>query len=156
MPDKRALFEAFRQHLLGLIAQIETEGAAARAGTRVDGEHRPENRGERAAVTTQGYLTHALGKRLAELREHQGLLERVTPAPRSTVVTGALFLAEDNEGVEDWFYVLPGGLGVQLGEVTVISPDSPIARGLWGLGEGDAETVVRGAAEVEMAVVEVR
>ena len=58
--DKRPFFELWRAELQRRRALHAARQAEARAGTRVDGDHRPENRGERAAVTTQGYL--AIGR----------------------------------------------------------------------------------------------
>lgn len=158
--DKRALFAAFRARLDGLLSDLEKQQDAARSGTRVDGDHRPVNRGERAAVTSQGYLTLALGQRIAELRGHRDRLDRIDPGPRERVVPGALFLAADEDGAETWYLVLPGGQGARLAhegtEVLVVSPESPVARSLSGLGAGDGGTLQRGDRILEVEVVEVR
>lgn len=132
------------------------ETDAARAGTRVDGTHRPENRGERAAVTNQGYLIQGLQQRRAEVQAHLDLLARISPGPRSRVAAGALFEIEDEHQRRAWYLVLPGGQGLELGDVTVLSPESPIARALHGLAEGDTATVTYGTREVEVEVLSVR
>ncbi|MBW2254850.1 MAG: hypothetical protein JRI25_09685 [Deltaproteobacteria bacterium] len=157
--DKLALFAAFRAQLEGLLADLEKQQEAARSGTRVDGDHRPENRGERAAVTTQGYLTLALGQRVAELRSHLDQLDRIDPGPRTRITPGALFLAADEDGDETWYLVLPGGQGARLvhadTEVLVVSPESPVVQSLSGLGAGDEGTLRRGDRMVEIEVLEV-
>ncbi|MBW2254771.1 MAG: hypothetical protein JRI25_09270 [Deltaproteobacteria bacterium] len=157
--DKVALLAAFRTQIQGLLVDLEKQQEAARSGTRVDGDHRPENRGERAAVTTQGYLTLALGQRIAELRTHRDQLERIDPGPRTRITPGALFLAEDEDGDETWYLVLPGGQGARLVqediEVLVVSPESPVVRSLAGLGAGDDGTLRRGDRVVEIEVLEV-
>ena len=86
--QKSELFDAWRAHLDALRDDLLGEQGAARAGARVDGSHRPANRGERAAVTSQGYLAHGLAQRLATLDAAVDLLDRMAPTRRSAVVTG--------------------------------------------------------------------
>ena len=69
--DKAALVAAWRAELEDRAAALRSSQAAAGAGTRVDGTHRPANRGERAAVTAQGYLAHGLGQRLRRILEER-------------------------------------------------------------------------------------
>jgi len=154
--DKVALWAEFRQQLVEQLVQVKSEGAAARSGTRVDGDHRPENRGERAAVTSQGYLAHALGQRVTQLQADLDFLDRVEPSRRDRITMGALFSLVEGEE-ERWYVVLPGGLGTRLagGEVAVVSPNSPLVSSLAGLGEGDAGTMQRGGQAVEVEVTEV-
>ena len=64
---KATLIDAWKAHLQEGRAVLLAGQTAARAGTRVDGSHRPENRGERAAVTSQGYLAQGLAQRLEAL-----------------------------------------------------------------------------------------
>jgi hypothetical protein len=109
----------------------------ARAGTRVDGTHRPSNRGERAAVTSQGYLTHGLTARLAELKAHVDHLDRVDPGPRDRAVLGAIITLDNGEH----YALLPGGQGVRIEvdstSVVVLSRSAPLAQALQGLEIGD-------------------
>lgn len=155
MTDKASLIDTFRHHVEATLADLERARAGARDGMRVDGSHRPSNRGERAAVTSQGYLTAALEARMAEARSTLDLLDRLDPAPREKVVTGALVLVDDGEE-EARYLLLPGGQGLELpGGVRVLSPDSPLGQALWGLEEGDAATVRRAGVEAEVEVLEV-
>jgi len=134
---KPAVFAAWRRHLQQSIDDLVRVSEAARAGTRVDGSHRPANRGERAAVTTQGYLTHGLGARLAELRAHLDLLDKVDPGPRTRFVMGAIVTLEGGAR----YALLPGGQGMTVHvdsvPTVILSPDAPLARALAGLEAGD-------------------
>jgi transcription elongation GreA/GreB family factor len=134
--DKARLLAAFRAHLESGRADLVRSRDDARGGTRVDGTHRPENRGERAAVTAQGYLTAGIAQRLAEIDEALLALDRLDPGPRDRVSPGALVQLVGDHG-ERWLLVVPGGLGATVGGVTVLSPEAPLALALAGREEGD-------------------
>ncbi|MCP4871704.1 MAG: hypothetical protein GY898_23595 [Proteobacteria bacterium] len=70
----------------------------ARVGTRVDGDHRPENRGERAAVTSQGYLAQGLTRRIEELQASLVQVTQLDRGARVRVSPGALFQVEEEDG----------------------------------------------------------
>jgi len=150
--EKTPWIAAFRARLEAGLEELSRESAAARSGTRVDGSHRPANRGERAAVTAQGYLTVGLERRRAELRGHLDHLAVIDPGPRDRVTPGALVRVEDEDGAQTLYLVLPGGQGARLEQdgvaVTVLSPGSPLARSLLGLSEGDAASLPRGEVEI--------
>ena len=155
--DKSALMDAFRQHLLHRLAELDAEQRAARAGTRVDGSHRPANRGERAAVTSQSYLALGLGQRAEALRDHLALLARIGPEPRDEVTSGALVTLEDEHGDCMHVLLLPGGEGTVLhtpeGPVTILSPRAPLVRDLIGEPVGGDAVVLRGGQEVCVEVI---
>lgn len=153
--DKPALIAAFRALLEDRLTALNAEGQAARSGTRVDGTHRPANRGERAAVTAQGYLAHGLAARAGAVRDDLARLEEVDPGPCDRVGPGALVTLEFDGGAEERWLLLPGGQGDRLSGVLILSPTSPAARALRGLGEGDEATLRRGGAPVAAAVLEV-
>jgi hypothetical protein len=157
---KSAWFDAFRAHIHARLDDLARTQSDARAGTRVDGDHRPANRGERGAVTSQGYLALGLGQRAQALRDTLDLLDRIPPTPRDRVTTGALVTVVDEDDIEATILVLPGGEGAELAvgarRVRVVSPDAPAVTPLLGLGPGDARTVRRGTRTVEVEVVEVR
>ena len=88
--SKGAIVTAWRALLSARLHTHEASKDAARSGTRVDGEHRPSNRGERAAVTTQGYLAHAFGERSLALQTSLEQLEAMGLGPRDEVVIGAV------------------------------------------------------------------
>ncbi len=153
--NKAALIDAFAQILRSRLEVLLAEQGAARAGTRVDGSHRPANRGERAAVTSQAYLADALNRRMEELQEALRLLDEVGRAQVDVVAAGALVdLRREDDGLERYL-ILPGGQGDRLGEVVVISPLSPVARVLAGREEGDEARLPRqgGVVLVEVEAV---
>ncbi len=151
--DKGRLVDSWRQQLEQRLLALDSNQSAARAGTRVDGSHRPENRGERAAVTTQGYLAHGLQQRMDALAEQLRLVEEMGSAPRDEVVVGAwLELGlESGECLE--LAIFPGGdaTRVELGarSVQILSPSSPLVQPLLGLEEGD-EAELRTLGLVEL------
>lgn len=157
--DKTALFAAWAEHLDAQLAGLLDAQGAAREGTRVDEGHRPENRGERAAVTARGYLANALGERVGALEVSRQQMAGVEPSPRSQVVVGAIVLVEDEDGERAWYAVLPGGQGdqrVQGGRtITIVSPRAPVAAALRGLEAGDVGAYERRGEEIEVEVVEV-
>ncbi len=154
--DKPTLFAALRTRLEARLADLEAAGGAARAGTRVDGDHRPSNRGERAAVTSQGYLAHGLAQRAEGLREALDLLDRVPPTPRDKVVTGAVVTLEDEDGAVRRVLVFPGGEGVTLpDDIAVVSPRAPLVRDIQAEGVGAVAVVVRAGRELEVEVINI-
>jgi len=155
--EKADLLRAFRAHLEARLAGLEAEQAAARAGTRVDGSHRPANRGERAAVTSQSYLALGLGQRAASIRDQLAILDRIPPEPRDEVAAGALVTLEDDDGRLLRVLVLPGGEGTVLeaagGPVTILSPQAPLVRDLIGEDVGAYAIVRRGGREDTVEVI---
>ena len=149
---KADLIAAFRALLQSRLDALTAEGRAARAGTRVDGTHRPANRGERAAVTAQGYLAHGLSERAAALQESLELLDEVDPGPRDRVGPGALVTLEDPDGAQDRWLLRPGGQGDRVHGVLVLSPTAPAARTLAGAEAGDSAVLRRAGAAVELVV----
>ncbi len=148
---KAQIIAAWTQQLRERRASLAASADAARSGTRVDGDHRPANRGERAAVTSSGYLIAGLQARLGELDEALQLLDRVGEAPRSKAVTGALVSYRGDESGDRRCVILPGGDGSQVHGVIVVSPASPLGRALWGLQAGDATEL--GNDEIEVVEV---
>ena len=147
--DKPALAAAFRRLLEERLAALESGQAAARDGTRVDGSHRPANRGERAAVTAQGYLALGLAERAAALRGDLVLLDEVDLGPAEVVRSGALLTLLGEDGMTERILILPGGHGDVIDGITIISPRAPLARALAGLEAGAVATVARGGRGME-------
>jgi transcription elongation GreA/GreB family factor len=157
--DKPSLILCFRALLEERLRTIEASIADTRAGMRVDGCFRPENRGERAAVTSQGYLAAGLSRRASELQAAIELLDQVDPGPRERVSPGALVLLDDGER-ERWTLLLPGGQGDGIqGEgvsVTVVSPSSPLARALRGREEGEEAQLRLDGRDTAVEILEIR
>lgn len=132
--DKADVVKAWRGILCGRLDTHESSKDAARSGTRVDGEHRPSNRGERAAVTTQGYLAHAFGERSLALQTSIEQLDAMGLGTRDEVVIGALLTLAIDDDAPQTFALLPGGdatvIDIADQEITVLSAASPLARQL--------------------------
>ena len=122
---------------------------------RVDGGHRPANRGERAAVTSQGYLAAGLAERIAGLEANLLLLKTLDLGPRSRVGAGALVVVEREDEQDQIYFLLPGAQGDTLGtegQVLALSPASPRARALVGLEAGESCIVAQRGEETEVTV----
>lgn len=139
--DKVALLSAFRARLNARIEEAELAQRRAAEGTRVDGSHRPANRGERAAVSGQGYLAAGLGQRIAALNLQLQGLDRLDLTPQEAIAVGSLVCLQYEDETTRWWLILEGGDGQQLdhGEASarVISPHSPIGQALMGLEVDD-------------------
>lgn len=154
--DKAALLDHHRAALTEALRRLEVGQKAARAGTRVDGVHRPASRGERAAVTSEGYLARGLGERVAALATHLRVLDEVTAAPRELVANGALVTLEDETGQEHRLFVVPGGDGAVVGGITLVSPTSPWIAPFLGASVGDVGDVVVQGRRLEVELTDVR
>ncbi|MBJ95312.1 MAG: hypothetical protein CMP23_12690 [Rickettsiales bacterium] len=157
--NKAQLVQQWRLQLQERLAGLQRGRDSARAGTRVDGGHRPENRGERASVTSQGYLAHGLAQRIAELQQALALLDEMGAGSRSRVSVGALVHLMDEQGQASWLAVFPGGDAslLEQGEqrLRVLSATSPWARPLAGLEAGDSAELSHGGSALEVEVLEV-
>lgn len=126
---------------------------AAKSSTRVDGTHRPSNRGERAAVTSAGYLAHGLAARAAALEAHLEHIDGMGTDPRDEVAVGALLTLTFDDGPDVFIALFPGGDATELPcGVQVLSIQSPLARQLQGAEVGDVLEIERGGriAAVEL------
>ena len=157
--EKSVLIERWRAHLAAKLDVLHQGQTAARAGTPVDGDHRPENRGERAAVTSQGYLALGLGQRISDIEEQLVVLEEMGTGSRDRVVVGALVQIEHEDASCHWMAVFPGGdateLEVGVCRVRVLSAQAPIVVALRGLEAGDAAEFVLAGKAVEVLVLSV-
>ena len=156
LEDKRRALAEVRQHLVVSLKQLRREVTSARSGTRVDGDHRPANRGERGAVTSQGYLAGALAGRVAMLEEALRQLDLLAPGRRERVAPGALVAVEDDDGQVSRFLVAPGAAALRLTslpDVVALSPSAPKVRALYGARVGDAEVIELGGRELTLEIV---
>ena len=139
--DRTTVVSAFEAHFRALRRDLKAGSDHANEGSRVDGDHRPQNRGERGAVSSAAYLGAALKQRVAELDEALNWLERVAAGRRTRVTVGALVTVDDGEA-EKVLFLMPGGQGTTVptpsGPVTALSPNAPLVRALQGLRVGDA------------------
>lgn len=149
--NKALVISAFREHFQQVRDGLMRGTEDAKQASRVDGDHRPQNRGERGAVSAAAALSAALRQRVADLDDALMWLDRVGDHPRATVVTGALVEIDDGEQ-ERRVLVLPGGQGAVVstveGAVTALSPTAPLVRAVAGLQEGDVGEFRGGEIEV--------
>jgi len=154
---KRQAIAMWRAILTERLSALESSKDAARSGTRVDGEHRPSNRGERAAVTSQGYLAHGLGERAVALQSHIDNLDEMGDDPRQEVIIGALVRMSIDDAPTTHIIILPGGdateLEVEGTQLTVLSTSSPMARQLRDSLTGDALEIELGGRFVEVEII---
>jgi len=157
MTFKAAVVTAWRDILIERLNNLEANRSAAQSGTRVDGEHRPSNRGERAAVTSQGYLALGLGERAVATQAHIDSLEDMGAESRDEVAIGALLSLSLDCGPQKQFVILPGGDATELeihGQlVTVLSTQSPLAYQLQDARPGDMLEVELGPKVIEIELI---
>jgi transcription elongation GreA/GreB family factor len=154
--DKAALVSAFTAELQARLAALSAGGAAAVAGARVDGAHRPENRGERGAVSAQGWLAEGLDRRRAALLADLARLAEVPLDDKAVVGPGALVQTEDEHGETDTFFVLPGAAGERVGGLRLLSPASPLVAALRGRAEGEGAQIPRPAGAAPLTITALR
>jgi transcription elongation GreA/GreB family factor len=157
-PNPGAVRGAHQAYLQSQLSALKESAEAAQDAMRVDGDHRPDSRGERGAVSAAGALRAGLLERAAAIETSLGHLAVLAGGGRRRVAPGALVQIDDGVA-ERWLAVLPGGDGriVQLGAtpVTVVSPSAPLVRAVWGMEEGDAAELRRPGGDAEIEVVRV-
>jgi hypothetical protein len=160
MNIKRQTIEAWRSTLNTRLGSLQSSTADARSGTRVDGEHRPSNRGERAAVTSQGYLAHGLGQRAVDTQEQLDQLDDMGDGHRDQVVVGAIVTLRFGDEPETQLAIFPGGdasrIDVNGHSIQILSARSPIVRQLRDSEVGDVAEIELGGhiVEVELIAIE--
>jgi transcription elongation GreA/GreB family factor len=155
IPD---LYDAVRRALCQARDAVHAELKAARAGALTDGPERAENRGERGALTAQGFLTAALDARLGELDASLLALEALPVARAAIVGPGSLVSLETAEGERMHVLVVPGAPGGPLPEapdVLAVTPLSPLGRALLGARVGEGVTHRRAGREDTLLVTEI-
>ena len=156
IPDRDAVIAAHRASLEAQKAALDASAESAQDAMRVDGDHRPDSRGERGAVSAAGALRAGLLGRAAEVEAALAQMDALAPGRRERVVLGAIVRLDDGDE-ERWLAVLPGGDGRRVSvdgvTVSVVSAQAPLVRALWGAEEGDAAEVRRPGGVVEVEVV---
>ncbi len=133
-----AILRAFDDDLDAVRAAL----LATADATRLDGD-RPENRGERGALSSQGALAGALAARLEQLTADRAAVAALRPGPRLRPGVGAFVEAESEEGDVATWWIAPGASGQRLlPDVLAVSPSAPVGRG-W-LAAEIGESVVIG------------
>ncbi|PXX62921.1 hypothetical protein SAMN05660489_03961 [Pseudomonas sp. LAMO17WK12:I10] len=109
------------------------------------------------------YLAAGQARRVEEIRQALALCQNLTLRPYDEQVgiqVGVLLGLEDENGHEQWLFLAPDGAGLKVevvGQpVTVITPRSPLGKGLLGKFEGDELEIVVAGARQQFAVTEVK
>jgi transcription elongation GreA/GreB family factor len=127
-----------RDLLAQLEAQLTTARAAHAAATEgaLSDEARPENDKDTRGLE-QSYLARGHAQRVADLEAALAALAALPTTPMTTVGIGAL-LTIDEDGRTRRLYIAGHGGGLTLaGDVTVITPTSPMGRALLGKSADD-------------------
>lgn len=156
MPRSRSKAELKRE----LVEQLEQQLASARAahaaateGATSD-EARPENDKDTRGLE-QSYLARGHAQRVADLETALAVVTAMQVAPLSKVGVGALVIIEEQDRERAVFVAAHGGGLVIGGDVTVVTPTSPMGRALHGkLADDDCE-LVAGGTQRTLAIVEV-
>lgn len=135
--------------LAGLRAQLEadldavTESQKRTQEGATHEEARPESDKDTRA-TESSYLARGLAKRVSELRNVLSQLANFSPrrfGDDDEIGLGALVTCDNEAGDPERFFLAPAGGGARIvvGEVavSVITPESPLARALLGKTTGD-------------------
>jgi transcription elongation GreA/GreB family factor len=145
-----------RTELLGrLEAQLATARAAHAAAIEgaIDDEARPENDKDTRGLE-QSYLARGYAQRVAELEAAVAAIAAMTIANQSRVAIGAVVVALDDDR-ERAFFIAGHGGGVELGDVTVLTPTTPLGRALLGRRVDDDCEVVAGGTQRTLAITSI-
>ena len=132
-PGKAALVAALRAQLEDALATARTAHQAAVEGA-THAEARPENDKDTRGLE-QSYLARGIAQRVAELEAAVAAVAGWRPrafGDAEPIALGAV-VAVDDDGRTRRFLIAGHGGGLALpGDVTVLTPSSPIARALLG------------------------
>ncbi|HEU4610910.1 MAG TPA: GreA/GreB family elongation factor [Kofleriaceae bacterium] len=155
MPRPRAKTDLKRELLAQLEAQLATARAAHAAATEgaISDEARPENDKDTRGLE-QSYLARGHAQRVADLETAVGIIAAMPTAPMRKVAVGALVVVEE-DGRERTLFVAAHGGGLALGDVTVVTPTSPMGRALHGKSDDDECELTAGGAQRTLTIVRV-
>ncbi len=155
-PAKAALKTALLAELEGALAAARSAHQAAVEGATHD-DARPENDKDTRGLE-QSYLARGIAQRVAELEAAIGSVTAMTVRAfdeAEPISIGAV-VDVDDDGRGRRFLIAAGGGGVSLaGDVTVLTPTSPIGRALVGKRTGDDCEVVLGGGPRTLTVTRI-
>ena len=143
-----------------LVERLEADLATARAAheAAIEGatheEARPENDKDTRGLE-QSYLARGLAQRVAELEAAVAGVPAMTLAKPARVSLGAVVTVEEDDEEARFFIAAHGGGVVLPGDVTVITPTSPIGRALLGREVDDECEVAAGGKRRTLVVVKI-
>jgi transcription elongation GreA/GreB family factor len=145
-----------RELLTQLEAQLETARAAHAAATEgaISDDARPENDKDTRGLE-QSYLARGIAVRVAELEAAVTAVTSMSVAKSPRVAIGAV-VTIDEDDKERRLYVAPAGGGLVLaGDITVVTPTSPMGRALLGKVVDDEAELVAGGTTRALAITDV-
>lgn len=143
-----------------LLARLEADLATARAAheAAIEGATHEEARAENDKDTRgleQSYLARGLAQRVAELEAAVAAVPTMTVATPGRVAIGAVVSVEE-DGSERRFFLAAHGGGIVLpGDITVITPTSPIGCALLGRGVDDECEAIAAGKRRTLVVVRI-
>lgn len=151
--DKAALWRALIERLEEALATARAAHAAAVEGATHD-DARPENDKDTRGLE-QSYLARGHAQRVAELEAGLAAVA-ATAVPRfgadAAVAAGALVTVDDDDRTRCFLVAAHGGGLVLPGDVTVVTPGSPLGRAL--LGRQVDDDVEVGARTLTITAIE--
>lgn len=148
LAQKQALFADLIARLVGEFQTLVAQQRATHAGATHE-EAKPENDKDTRALE-QSYLARGQAKRVAAVEQEVSRLRALWPRAHDTsspIALGALLVTEEDGRPARVLLLAPAGAGQvlpsALGDVHVITPQSPLGRVLIGAFEGD-DVEVRG------------
>ncbi len=143
-----------------LLALLEDQLAMARAAHAaategaISDEARPENDKDTRGLE-QSYLARGHAQRVADLETAVTVIGAMSIAPANKVAVGALVVVEEDDRERTLFMAAHGGGLVIGGDITVVTPTSPIGRALHGKTADDECELIAGGAQRTLVIVEV-
>jgi len=166
---KQHFVDELRRHYSEIIAGArQAELGTAEAADTIQKESRSRDEAKQAAEFGRVSVTHRKRRERA-VRDVDALIAFVGGGlrdlpPTANVQLGALVdvTIEDDDGSEErTFFVLPVGAGVELngpggdGFISVVTPGSPVGKGLMGSTAGDGFEISTGDVDREWTVLDV-
>jgi len=136
--DKRALLERLRSELTAAIDVMEHAAKTAHAAA-THPEMKPENDKDTRGLEA-GYLAAGQSTRAAEMRRLLGELNKIAPknfTKTDAIDSTALVELVDENGKKMRVFISPAGAGMKVGDVQIVTPESPLGDELVGKRVGD-------------------
>jgi transcription elongation GreA/GreB family factor len=156
-PTKQELHAELLSTMAAELVAAERAYRATREGATHE-EAKPENDKDTRALE-QSYLARGQAKRIEELRAGIVVLEgmRQGPFPEGAAVALGAVVELSEETADTIVFIAPCGGGSKLagGAVQVVTPQSPLGRGLLGKRAGDECEVAVGGKARSLTVVRV-
>ncbi|HEX5062734.1 MAG TPA: GreA/GreB family elongation factor [Kofleriaceae bacterium] len=156
MAGPRSKAELRRELLAQLEAQLATARASHAAATEgaISDDARPENDKDTRGLE-QSYLARGHAQRVADLETAVSVIGAMAIQPLTKVAVGAVVVVEEDDRRRTLFIAAHGGGLVVDGDVTVVTPTSPMGRALHGKVVDDECELTAGGAQRTLAIVEV-